>query len=291
MLAVNMELIPRITFLGFVAYTSPWIHFKRNVNEYILYIIKSGELHIEEDGVRYALRSGDVFMLEPNLDHEGFEKHVCDYYYIHFLHSDIQHVQIDDIEAYARGFILEDQERDVEPGSSYSFPKHFNLADKNIRSQVFNHLNEMGQLYRRKNYNRGLTALKLSELFIELSRAYLLEHLQSSRKRTTKGAVKAYELLDYIHHHYPDKITGSDIEARFDCNFDHMNRTFNKITGYSITHYVNKVRVNQARELLQNTPLSVGEIAELVGFSDIYYFSKMFKKYVGLSPAYYKGTR
>ncbi|WP_236013480.1 AraC family ligand binding domain-containing protein, partial [Paenibacillus glycanilyticus] len=88
MLTVNMELVPTVTFLGFVAYTSPWIHFKRNVDEYILYIIKSGELHIEENGERYVLRKGDVFMLEPNLDHEGFEKHVCDYYYIHFKHPE-----------------------------------------------------------------------------------------------------------------------------------------------------------------------------------------------------------
>jgi AraC-type DNA-binding domain-containing proteins len=289
MLAVNMELMPRINLIGFVSYTSPWIHFKRNVNEYVLYIIKSGELHIEENGVRYILQGGDVFMLEPNLDHEGFEKHICDYYYIHFLHSDIQHVRIDDLEAYAKGVFLEEQEREMEPVSS--FAKHFNLADKTARAHMYNHLNEMGQLYRRKNYNRSLTALKLSELFIELSRAYLQKHLQSSMKRTTKGAIKAYELLDFIHQHYPDKITGSDIEARFDCNFDHMNRMFNKITGYSITHYVNKVRVNQAQELLRTTHLTVGEIAELVGFNDIYYFSKIFKKYVGFSPAYYKGTR
>ncbi|MCK9862191.1 AraC family transcriptional regulator [Paenibacillus sp. ATY16] len=289
MLAVNMELVPTVTFLGFVAYTSPWIHFKRTVDEYILYIIKSGELHIEENGERYVLRKGDVFMLEPNLDHEGFEKHVCDYYYIHFKHPDIQTVHIGDMESYARSFFLEDQE--PEAGCSHGFPKHFNLANLNARSQVYNHLNEMGQLYQRKNYNRSMTALKLAELFVQLSRAYLAEHLQSARKRTTKGEATAYELLDYIHQHYPDKITGSDIEARFDCNFDYLNRIFNKITGCSITHYVNKVRVNRARELLEKTQMTIGEVAELVGFGDIYYFSKVFKKYVGLSPAYYKGTR
>ncbi|AHV95696.1 AraC family transcriptional regulator [Paenibacillus sabinae] len=290
MLAVNIDLVPRITWMGFVSYKSPWVHFKRNVNEYIMYLIKSGELHMVEDGKEYILKKGDVLLLEPNLDHEGLEKHTCDYYYIHFKHPDMAPVNVEDPESFAKRFIFEDQgaEEDVK----CCFPKHFTITDKSVLSQIYNSLNEMLQLYRRKNYNRSLTALKLSELFILLSRESLLEELQNSRKRTTKAIVKAHGLLDYIHTHYQSKITSRDIEALFECNFDYLNRTFNKLTGHSITHYINKVRIDQAQELLQATHLSIGEIAYLVGFGDIYYFSKVFKKYAGLSPAaYYKKIR
>lgn len=83
MLAINIEVMPKIKLMGFVSYPNPWIHFKRTINEHILYFIKSGELHIRENGVPYILKKGDVFILEPDLEHEGIEKHACDYYYIH----------------------------------------------------------------------------------------------------------------------------------------------------------------------------------------------------------------
>jgi AraC-like DNA-binding protein len=290
LLAINIEWVPRITWMGFVSYKSPWIHFKRNIDEYVLYLIKSGELHIQEDSTRYVLKRGHVLLLEPNRDHAGLEKHTCDYYYIHFKHPDIAALFIDNMESFAKGVLLEDQEREY--SSRCYFPKHFLIEDKMSLSQILNSLNELLQLYRRKHYNRSLTALRLSELFIRLSRENLLAELQKNKKRNTKGIVRAHALLDYIHHHYQSRITGKDIETIFECNLDYMNRTFSKLTGYSITHYVNKVRINHARELLEATHLSISEIAFLVGFQEIYYFSKVFKKYVGLSPvAYYKSVR
>lgn len=290
MLAVNMDTVPRITWIGFVSYKNPWKHFKRNTDEYILYILKSGELHIRENGVRYALKRGHVLLLEPHLDHEGYEKHTCDYYYIHFKHSDIAACTVTDVESFAKTVLLEEGE--PEDSGRCHLPKHFVLEDKTSLSRTFNSLNELLHLYRRKQYNRHLTALKLAELFIGLSREHLLAELRKNRENNTKGIVRAHGLLDYIHHHYQEKITGREIEALFECNYDYLNRTFNQLTGHSITHYINKVRIGHARELIQATHLGIGEIAFLVGFQDIYYFSKVFKKYVGLSPvAYYKSIR
>jgi AraC-like DNA-binding protein len=290
MLAVNMDTVPRITWMGYVSYKSPWMHFKRNIDEYILYIIKSGELHIQENGVRYVLSKGHVLLLQPNLDHEGFEKHTCDYYYIHFKHADIAERVIENLDAFAKGLILE--EDDQLSGSLCYFPKHFVLEDRAGLLQIMNHLNGLLHLHRRRHYNRSLTALKLSELFIWLSRENLELELRRNKKKNSKGLVRAHGLLDYIHHNYHSKITGQQIEALFECNFDYMNRIFNQLTGDSITRYINKVRIRHAQELIQATHLSVGEIAYLVGFQDIFYFSKVFKKIVGLSPvAYYKKIR
>src|SRR5687768_10471416 len=105
LLAINVEMVPRIKIMGFIAYKSPWLHFKRNINEYVLYFIRSGELHLKEEDKHYVLRKGDMLILEPNMDHEGTEKHVCDYYYIHFEHPDIKSLQIDDMIALADYFI------------------------------------------------------------------------------------------------------------------------------------------------------------------------------------------
>lgn len=296
MLAINAGVVPYIKLMGFVAYKSPWIHFKRNIDEYVLYFIKSGELHIQENGVQYVLRKGDIFLLEPNLDHEGFDKHVCDYYYIHFSHTGIESLYVEDVLTLAKKSLLEtsysDDYSNLQNNDICYFPKHFTLSSKTSFHQALHTMNEIMQLYRRKHYNRSLTALRFAQLVIEWSREYLLSELQRNDKKRTKSIVKVHALLDYIHQHYTMKITSTMIEQEFECNFDYINRVFSEVTGYTITRYINQIRINHAKELIEATHLSIGEIGYLVGLNDPYYFSKVFKKLVGLSPIqYYRQIR
>jgi Response regulator containing CheY-like receiver domain and AraC-type DNA-binding domain len=291
MLAVNVELVPAIKLMGYVSYSTPWMHFKRNTDEYVLYIIKNGELHMREEGVDYILRRGDMLLLEPGLEHEGTRKALCDYYYFHFKHPDMSALSVDNVAELARRSILEDAgEGDEQPVCH--FPKHFSLSDKNGFHQTMHAMNDLLQLYRRKHFNRGLTALRFSELLIELSRAYFLNVLRSDKGPGSKAIVKVHALLDFIHRYYADKITSRLIEKEFESNYDYLNRVFKEFTGYTITRYVNKVRIQHAQELIQATHMSFGEIGYLVGLDDPYYFSKVFKQHVGLSPMqYYKKVR
>ncbi|MGM0884250.1 MAG: AraC family transcriptional regulator [Bacillota bacterium] len=296
MLAINVEMVPRIKIMGFIAYKSPWLHFKRNINEYVLYFIRSGELHLKEEDKHYVLRKGDMLILEPNMDHEGTEKHVCDYYYIHFEHPDIKSLQFDDMMALADYFIAgHDQSpftqhkppiADIHPYGCY-FPKYHTISDKTRFNQALHAMNEMLQLYKRRHYNRSLTALRFTQLLIELSRENFMDELQRNDRFHSKSIVKVNALLDYIHQNYQNKITGSDIELAFESNYDYLNRAFKKVTGQSISRYINTVRINQAKELIETTPLSVGEIGYLTGLNDPFHFSKVFKKYVGISPTQY----
>ncbi|MBY0011557.1 AraC family transcriptional regulator [Paenibacillus typhae] len=292
MFAVNTEMLPRIKLMGFVSYKQPWIHFKRTTNEYVLYFIKSGELHLTEKGTHYILKKGDILLLEPNIEHEGTKKHVCDYYFIHFEHPDISFAQAEDLLTMARRFILEEETKQTEGGDFICrFPKHYNLS-KNVLSLSLQAMNEMLMLYRRKYFNRGLTALKFTEWLIEVSHEHFITALQDYEDSNTKPLIKVHALLDYIHEHYTDKITGQGIALEFDCNYDYLNRVFTRLTGQSIMRYVNRVRINHAKELIEATHLPFGEIGYLTGLDDPFHFSKVFKKVVGVTPSqYYKEIR
>ena len=95
------------------------------------------------------------------------------------------------------------------------------------------------------------------------------------------------ELLNYLNSEYASNITGELLEKEFGGNFDYMNRTFKKVTGETIFRYLNRVRINHAKTLILNTPLKMSVIGTRVGFSDEYYFSRVFKKYTGKSPTEY----
>lgn len=287
MLAMNTELLPKIKLMGFVSYTQPWVHFQRTTSEHILYVVKSGELHLREGGVSYNLTKGEFLFLEPNVEHMGTEKHVCDYYYIHFEHPDLKSVQVDDLPALARSLMVkEGTEPAIQDPSLCYFPKAYRLPKKNLPLSL-HALNEMLQLYRRHYFNRSLSALKLTEWLIEVSREYFIDALQSEETGKSRSVMKVHALLGYIHERYADKITSRDIEREFGGNYDYINRVFTRITGQSIMRYVNQVRINHAKELIEATHLSFGEIGYLCGLEDPFYFSKVFKKYAGVSPSQY----
>ena len=85
-----------------------------------------------------------------------------------------------------------------------------------------------------------------------------------------------------------------DISAmsRF-CNLstDYFSHQFKTLTGYAPVQYLNRLRIEKAKELLLTEDLSVSEVAALVGYKDPLYFSKAFKKATGSSPKMFHGNR
>lgn len=291
MLMINAEQVPAVTLIGYVSYTTPWIHFQRNTDEYVLYIIKNGDLHLRENKVNYHLKRGDMLLLEPGLDLVGTKKATCDYYYFHFKHSTMNREHVSNAADLAKSMLFEEQEVDKKP--LYYIPKYCTISDKSSLSQTLHASNELWRLYLRKqHFNRGIAALHFLELLIELSRHFFLHTLQQSSSKGSKAAIKVHALLDYIHQHYTEKMNSSIIEQEFDSNYDYLNRIFKELTGYTIAKYVNKVRIDHAQELIKATHMSFSEIGYLIGLDDPYYFSKVFKQFTGLSPAqYYKQAR
>jgi two-component system, response regulator YesN len=67
-----------------------------------------------------------------------------------------------------------------------------------------------------------------------------------------------------------------------------LSRKFKKETGVSITDYINKQRINEAVSIMENKNLLVTDIAQMVGFNDVNYFTKVFKKIKGITPSEYR---
>lgn len=80
--------------------------------------------------------------------------------------------------------------------------------------------------------------------------------------------------------------------SKMGVSFDYMRHCFKEETGQTPLEYLTKMRIRQAkRHLRQNNFYSIGEIAYLCGFSDRYYFSRCFKKHIGVSPKEYRENR
>lgn len=87
---------------------------------------------------------------------------------------------------------------------------------------------------------------------------------------------------------YGGNITLEHVARQVNLSPDYFSRLFKKETGRNFTEYVTGVRMDHARELLRSSAMNVSEIAYAVGFSDVQYFSKAFKKVVGVKPTEYR---
>ncbi|MGN0507409.1 MAG: helix-turn-helix domain-containing protein [Lachnospiraceae bacterium] len=96
------------------------------------------------------------------------------------------------------------------------------------------------------------------------------------------------DILYYIEHNYHTNLKLETIAALFGYNSSYLGKIFNKTVGESFNSYVDQVRIRHAIELLTENKYKVYEIAEQVGYKNVDYFHKKFKKYVGESPAEYR---
>lgn len=96
------------------------------------------------------------------------------------------------------------------------------------------------------------------------------------------------DVLYYIDHNYSGTLKLEDIAPLFGYNSAYFGKFFHRTMGKSFHSYVDHIRIERAKELLISSPYKVYEIAERVGYHNVDYFHKKFRKYVGASPAEYR---
>ena len=106
-----------------------------------------------------------------------------------------------------------------------------------------------------------------------------------------KHADTVYKVIGFIKENYYRHISLDEI-----ANITYMSKTylsslFKKETGYSISEYINNVRVDKSQSLLVDSDMSIIEIARMCGFEDQSYFTKVFKRIVDVTPRKYRESR
>ena len=99
------------------------------------------------------------------------------------------------------------------------------------------------------------------------------------------------EVVAYIGNHISVEVNVTILSETFHVNASHLARKFKKETRYTISEYVNQQKVEAAKLLLQGKEMSVGEVAERLGYNSSSYFSKVFKKLTGTAPANYADSK
>jgi two-component system response regulator YesN len=95
----------------------------------------------------------------------------------------------------------------------------------------------------------------------------------------------------YVNENYSEPLKIVDIAEHFFVNPAYLGQQFAKKRGCSLNHYINKVRIDKAKELLESTNHKIYEIAHEVGYDDSNYFSSKFVEYTGQTPSDYRNSK
>lgn len=107
----------------------------------------------------------------------------------------------------------------------------------------------------------------------------------------TAGSFIVKNAMEYMQNHYAEKVTLSELADKMYVSQWHLSKLLNKHMKKSFSELLNEIRVKEAKQLLKDPSLRVGDVAEMVGFLDIAHFSRVFKKYTEMSANEYRNKK
>ena len=229
----------------------------------IIYIIK-GKRKVYTEEKAYTAKEGEMILFRKNMEHrtaagnESVYKRIILYFNDNYLKR----------EGFAISEIFDFFQR-----------KHCITAGIEIQNIMKNMVFEYENFNR---YSNHLLNNYLYELIVDFSRKNMFEESAVMANGIVARA------LDYIDGNFNTSISLERLAEICNINKFYLSRIFKKVTGSTVVQYINSLRIQKSMEMLSSSEKTITEICYENGFSDIRYFSYIFKEYVGLTPRDYR---
>ena len=138
-----------------------------------------------------------------------------------------------------------------------------------------------------QNYNlldRIQSLQEIRQKIIEM----VMECVSTESVADANARSKIQMAIGYIQEHFAENLTVNVLAEHYGMSPNYFSSMFKKEMSRSAVNYITELRINQARELLYHSELSVVDIPKKVGYEDSQYFFRVFKKYLGMTPLQYR---
>lgn len=269
---------------GRMRQTKGWEHNGRVLAEDLLVIALDGQAEFTFHDQRHPVHRGDVLYIPANTWYQAYSADYLDYYFFHFCGGRVSAVSEEECRRFKE---YEDQLQTASTRAFYLPQTDYHLL---IDSQVslgeqFDHVlyyisKCQGCLVQMDYYKKLQIDLWTSQMLVFLSE-YTCAKLFI---RPSYPAILRKILL-YIQIHYTEPLTLTSLAVRFGVSKSYVARLFRTCLSTTVSAYIHSVKMQHAAEMLKLSALNVSEIAEYLGYSNVYYFSRLFKKYYFVSPS------
>ncbi|WOO36688.1 AraC family transcriptional regulator [Anaerocolumna sp. AGMB13020] len=235
---------------------------KDGIEEYIFMYCMEGSGIIEIEGKEYSLKDNEAFCI-PRL--KGHKYYACpdrpwSILWVHFKGEDITYYPLEECIT-------------IKFGSNHAgnrmlflFELLFRVLEGNYTLGNFIYISQVLSLILAEAYNREK------------------QHTALDQNRHVTDVIK------YMYQHMNEELSLEQIVEAFNLSKSYLNAVFKKHTSHSPMDFYIQLKMKEACKLLRATDSYIYEVALKLGYKDQYYFSRIFKKVVGISPKEYKNS-
>lgn len=276
------------TFPMTVNHDDLWSFEGKNVpihwhNDLEINLIREGEAVFQVYQKSYRVRTGEGFLLNRNVPHSCSS-------------PGNEHVRYSTI-LVRPDFLYGDFGSDVERKCFQPFLQNSAIPciyltgfDENGK-EILQKLNQVEEAFDRKRF---CYELKIKGLLCEAFAMILYGHRQELTKfvpANLQELERLEKMLNYLNMHFTEVISLQDLADQVHLSREVCCRLFKKMTGKTITGYLEEYRVNKSFSLVQSGQYSMTQITEMVGFSNPSRFASAFRKRFGCNPGEYKSVK
>ena len=261
----------------------------------IMYVIH-GQCEVVEENRKYTIRKDDFHLMKPFVRHKRYIRpgNNCFYYNMHLDFVYIpENPRIDVERLYAQPCFERTEKSPVIP----ELMERKILMPKEFEGFSCKHINDSNRLIscfaeiqhafdRKKIADKFFLKSKVMELF-----QILFEDQPESPKRLHSNKDIVSEFIGRMTKAFDRELEIGEFCREYGVSQGHFRKIFKEMTGKSPVDYQIDLRMEFAAEQLRGGDLSVKEISGMVGYSDPYYFSRLFKSRLGVSPTHYGRER
>lgn len=135
---------------------------------------------------------------------------------------------------------------------------------------------------------KPVNAEELAALLTRLEAVLLAREKTVVPNREISAEQIVQKVMIYLRENYSEQIDFASVAEAHAISAPYLSRLFHEYAGISPSQYLTGYRMEQAKKLLRDSRLSIGEIAARVGYPDPFHFSKVFKNKVGVSPSQFR---
>lgn len=242
-------------------------------------IVIRGTLYLQVDDECYELAEHDVFALPPFHVLQGYQDSPQDtqYYWFHFI-AQPESLVIRNVEQTRSGILP------LFASSTAVLPVHMHL---HAIEREFVLANQILDVLARQYFSPLAVDHLLTSLIIQLAEDYRRMFIQTT---LTARAARVEGIKSWIRANLSKKLQARDVAAAFSLNPHYLVRIFKAQTGETVVQYINRLKVERAKELLTRSNLTIKQIACMAFFPDEKRLMKAVKKATNLTPSQYRSA-
>lgn len=237
-----------------------FVERKEGREEFIFLYCTEGEGTVVVNGKKYTLRENEAFTIPRSKKHSYYsdKNHPWSILWVHFKGEDTLHYPLDECR------VVRFKSNRVKNRMLFLFELLFQVLDGNYTLGNFVYMSEV--------------------LSLILAETYAREKMDEAGEQNRHVT----NIIRYMYGHIGENLTLEQICKEFELSKSYVNSIFLRCTQHAPMDFFINLKIREACNALRATDQYVYEIAQRLGYKDQYYFSRLFKKVVGMSPKEYR---